>query len=467
MGTAALGPPLPKPGDKLAGKYLIVRVIGEGGMGVVYEAKHLRMKARVAIKMLSPAVAKDAEFRVRFEREAQAAGALKGPNVARILDVDSTSSDLPYLVMEFLEGNDLSRELEARGRLPISEAVDYVLQACDAMVEAHAAKIVHRDLKPSNLFLCAAAEEGGRIVKVLDFGVSKTGPEAGLRLTATRATLGTPMYMSPEQIRSSRNVDERTDVWSLGVILFELLTGRMPFHGESSTAVAAAIVADPCLRLRDILLDAPPELDLTVYKALEKDPKERYESVASFAAALTPFVDATVPRRRALSLASIDERPPGNPLSTRQVVVGASGSVVAETERSWSTHSTSNRAARWSKVLAGAAATAAIIAGVAWLNLRSTLQSPVTAAVSVSGPVVSPPPVDPPTVSPQPAFSGATPRLPDTGTASETLPASAPSPPERSPSAATSAPRPKPPRSRPSAVVVDGGTITNPNYLPL
>jgi serine/threonine protein kinase len=235
-------PALPRPGDTIAGKYAIVKVIGEGGMGIVYEATHLRLRRRVALKMLLPhMMATSSDTVVRFEREARAAAQLRDRHVTKVLDVDTTADGLPYLVMEYLEGHDLEAELAARGPLPIGEAVGYVLQACTAMTEAHGAGIVHRDLKPSNLFLCPERE--GWTVKVLDFGISKMADDGDARLTGTQASVGTPLYMSPEQVRSSRSVDLRTDIWALGVILYELLAGRTPFEG-STTAAAASIVAD-------------------------------------------------------------------------------------------------------------------------------------------------------------------------------------------------------------------------------
>jgi serine/threonine-protein kinase len=220
----------------------VVRIIGEGGMGLVYEAIHVRLQQRVAIKLLQPRVLNLPEVVARFEREARAACRLKSRNSVRILDVDHTTAGLAYMVMEYLEGRDLSEELEARVRLRPAEAVDFILQACSAMSEAHASGVIHRDLKPSNLFL---VPEGDRVVvKVLDFGISKITSETDAQVTSTFATMGTPLYMSPEQIRSTKNVDARTDIWALGVILYEALTGERPFSGETTTAAAAAIVAD-------------------------------------------------------------------------------------------------------------------------------------------------------------------------------------------------------------------------------
>jgi serine/threonine protein kinase len=256
-------------------------------MGVVYEAHHLRLRRRVALKMLLPhMMATSSDTVARFEREARAAGQLKDRHVTKVLDVDTTVDGMPYLVMEYLEGHDLEAELNARGPLPIGEAVSYVLQVCSAMAEAHDAGIVHRDLKPSNLFLCP--DRDGWIVKVLDFGISKMADEHDARLTGTQASVGTPLYMSPEQVRSARNVDARTDIWALGVILYELLAGRTPFEG-STTAAAASIVADPTPLLSNFREDIPEELQEAIMRALEKDPANRYATVTEMAQAFLPF----------------------------------------------------------------------------------------------------------------------------------------------------------------------------------
>jgi serine/threonine protein kinase len=283
---------LPKADDVIAGKYHVVRMLGEGGMGVVYEAVHKRLRQRVAIKMILPRLLKTTDFVARFEREARAASQIRGPNVARVIDVDVLPNGVPYMVMEYLEGHDLSAELRARGKLPIAEAVGFVLDACTAMHEAHAMGIIHRDLKPSNLFLCG--EGGRRIVKVLDFGISKMTSDSDPSVTATETTIGTPLYMSPEQIRSAKRVDGRTDIWALGVILYELLANRTPFTG-GPTAVAASIVADEPVPLRIYRNDAPEELEAVVMKALTKDMKGRHTDVAEFAAALRPFADGWAP----------------------------------------------------------------------------------------------------------------------------------------------------------------------------
>lgn len=283
---------LPAEGTILSGRYRLVRAIGSGGMGAVYEAEHLKLRQRVAIKLLHPSLTGRPDIVARFEREARAATQLTSPHVARVTDVDVTPDGAPYMVMEFLEGRDLSKELAQTGPLPISTAVGFVLQACDAMIEAHALGIVHRDLKPGNLFL---AEAGGRrTLKVLDFGISKVASDTDEpSLTSTFSALGTALYMSPEQVRSAKKVDLRSDIWSLGVILFEALAGRTPFEGESATSVAASIVADPLPSLRALRPDLPEALEAVVYGALTKDREQRYQSMGAFAVALGQFGSET------------------------------------------------------------------------------------------------------------------------------------------------------------------------------
>ncbi len=281
---------IPKIGDTLLGKYRLDGVVGEGGMAIVYRAIDDGGRA-VAVKVLRPQMLELPDIAARFDRETRAVSRLEGPHVARVFDVATTDSGMPCIVMELLDGHDLAEELDLRGPLPIDEAVDYVRQACTAMAEAHAIGIVHRDLKPSNLYLC---DQGGtRTVKVLDFGISKVlGKEDDGRMTLADTSIGTPLYMSPEQLRSSRDVDHLTDVWSLGVILYELLAGRPPFAG-SATAATAMIVAqdpEPVCALRP---DVPAELDAVLGKALAKRAADRYADTSAFAAALLPFTSAT------------------------------------------------------------------------------------------------------------------------------------------------------------------------------
>ena len=280
---------LPTVGDVIADKYLLVRLIGEGGMGVVFEATHVRLRQRLAIKVLRPDLPDLGRVVERFEREARAAALLHSLHTARVFDVDTLPSGLPYFVMEYLEGRDLDAELGATGPMDVEEAVDIAIQVAEAMGEAHRAGLVHRDLKPSNLFMCRKPGAAHSVVKVLDFGISKCEADAGDEpLTPHLAYFGTPHYAAPEQLREASAADERSDVWSLGVILYELLTGRTPFQGSTS-AVIAQVSADPIpwpLRFRP---DLPRALARVLGQALRRDPNRRFRSMEAFARALTPF----------------------------------------------------------------------------------------------------------------------------------------------------------------------------------
>ena len=280
------------PGDVLAGKYKVERVLGVGGMGVVVQALHLELDERVAVKFLLPKAIESPEAATRFVREARAAVRIKSEHVVRVSDVGRLDDGAPYIVMEFLEGKDLSALVD-EGAFAVEDAVDYVLQACEAMAEAHRLGIVHRDLKPSNLFLTRRSD-GSPVVKVLDFGISKvtandTG-DAGLTKTAT--PMGSPYYMSPEQLRSAKDVDRRTDIWALGVILFELFTLMPPFQAETMPQLVAAILSEPPMALDKLAPSLPEELRAVVARCLEKDRALRYPDIAALALALAPFAPA-------------------------------------------------------------------------------------------------------------------------------------------------------------------------------
>ncbi|WP_437684750.1 serine/threonine-protein kinase [Sorangium sp. So ce176] len=280
---------LVREGQVIAGKYRVERVIGAGGMGVVVAATHLQLEERVAIKMLLPAAARSRTLAERFVREARAAVKVKSEHVARVTDVGTLESGTPYMVMEYLSGSDLADALRAGGRMPPQAAVEYVLQACEALAEAHAAGIVHRDLKPANLFLTRRAD-GSPCVKVLDFGISKVAPSGSdPRITDTTAVMGSPLYMSPEQLKSSRDVDARTDIWSLGVILFELLAGEPPFDGATMPQLCVAIMQGVPRPLAALRADVPPGLEAVILRCLEKTPERRFRDVGELAAALAPF----------------------------------------------------------------------------------------------------------------------------------------------------------------------------------
>ncbi len=304
-GALAPASTLVTPGEVIGGKFRVDHVIGEGGMGIVVAATHLQLGERVALKFLRREAMKNEDVVARFAQEARAAARLKSHYVARVLDV-GTWEDVPFMVMEFLEGRDLGNVLAAEGALPIEEAAEYVIQACEGLAEAHARGIVHRDVKPENIFL--TQHDGWKSVKLLDFGISKaalSGLGAEVSTVKTSAIMGSPCYMSPEQLRSTKNVDHRADIWSLGAVLFELLTGTTPYDSNVSlTQLVAMVLEEPPGNLRALRPEAPPELEQAVLRCLKKDPAQRFQTVAELAVALLPFAPrrARLAAERAISL---------------------------------------------------------------------------------------------------------------------------------------------------------------------
>ncbi|AUX44810.1 protein kinase [Sorangium cellulosum] len=280
-------------GDVLAEKYQVERVLGEGGMGVVVAARHLRLGERVAIKFLLPQALSRADLVGRFLREGQAAARIRSEHVTRVYDVGTLAGGEPYLVMEYLEGIDLKAVLHRDGTLPVELACEHLLQVCEALAEAHALGIIHRDLKPGNLFLSQRAD-GSPLLKVIDFGISKMALEAeptlpkGHDVTESSAMLGSPLYMAPEQMVSSKNVDARADIWSMGAILFQLLTGLTPFRGDSVMEIYDRILEGPP-RLRALRADVPVRLEHAVQRCLQKNPADRFSNIAELAAELAAF----------------------------------------------------------------------------------------------------------------------------------------------------------------------------------
>ncbi|HZJ65195.1 MAG TPA: serine/threonine-protein kinase [Kofleriaceae bacterium] len=271
-------------GEIFVDKYRVDAILGHGGMGVVALCTHLALNEQVAIKMLRRDVLDDADAVERFMREAQAASKLKSEYVARVTDVGRSEANVPYMVMEYLAGHDLDELLEERGTIQQPLAVELTLQACEALAEAHSLGIVHRDIKPSNLFV-TWRPDGSALVKVLDFGISKALTGDVSRLTETQSLLGTPAYMSPEQMRSARHVDARTDIWSLGTVLYEMLEGRRPFEAESFSEMCVKVAVDP----PGPMPNTPPGLQQVVLRCLSKPPELRYASMAELGRDLVPF----------------------------------------------------------------------------------------------------------------------------------------------------------------------------------
>jgi eukaryotic-like serine/threonine-protein kinase len=271
-------------GDVIDQKYRIEAQLGEGGMGRVLAATHVELGSTVAIKILKKDALSHPEVPARFMREARAAGRLRNEHVVRVVDVGRLASGEPYMVMEMLHGHDLATRLE-RGALEPARAVEYIVQACEGLAEAHALGMVHRDVKPANLFV-TQKPNGTPLVKVLDFGIATAAAgEVDHRLTTTQSVIGSPSYMSPEQLRATRDVDVRSDIWSLGVTLYELLADRQPFIAPTITALSLKIVSDPHPPIDGI----PPALMAVVDRCLAKDREARFANVSELADALAPL----------------------------------------------------------------------------------------------------------------------------------------------------------------------------------
>jgi serine/threonine protein kinase len=273
------------PGTLLAGKLRVERLIGQGAMGIVYEATDITLRRRVAVKLVHPDFLNDPEKRLRFGREAYAVSRLQSQHVTQVLEISELDDGTPYFVMELLEGRTLDQVIEEDGPAHIHVALDWILQALDAVSEAHMAGLVHRDLKPANLYL-VQRKDRPPIVKVLDFGLVKDMAADAVKLTITGSTMGSPAYMAPEQVNVDQVVDARTDVWAIGITLFELLTRELPFDGQSIPQMLRQILRENATPLRAKRPDAPPELEMVIAKCLAKEPSLRFSDAADLARAL-------------------------------------------------------------------------------------------------------------------------------------------------------------------------------------
>jgi len=298
--------PIAKVGDVIAGKLQVTHILGRGGMGVVVAAMHVHLQEKVALKILLPSKSTDRESRTRFLREARVTARLQNEHIAKVMDIGLLDSGSPYFVMEYLEGIDLKRLLEVHGPLDIPVAVNYVAQACEGIAEAHARAILHRDIKPSNLFL-TKRYDGSDLIKVLDFGVSKAralGPSEESYHTEAGTVLGSPSYISPERLEENDDVGPPADVWSLAVILYELLTGRPPFWQPTPALICSEILSyKPPPLVREHRPDVPPALEAAIAHALERDVCRRTANVAQLA---SEMLDALPNDARAAETISID-----------------------------------------------------------------------------------------------------------------------------------------------------------------
>jgi serine/threonine protein kinase len=295
------------PGDIVVGKYRVERIIGQGGMGMVVAARHTALGELFAIKlMLNIEGVTGKQAFDRFLREARICASLKGEHVVKVQDVGELEDGRPYMVMEYLEGQDLGSLIEKKGPLSVANAAAVVLQACEALAEAHRLGIIHRDIKPPNMFLIRTPNGKVRL-KLLDFGISKRVGAETKALTATGAMMGSPLYMSPEQLSDPRAVGPQTDIWAMGVVLYELVTGKVPFDGEMIYQVIQEILnkkQDPPSKHRPSL---PVEIDKIVDKALRKEPAQRYASIEEFARDVRQLLQANSVISSSLSLTEPSE----------------------------------------------------------------------------------------------------------------------------------------------------------------
>jgi hypothetical protein len=381
------------PGDVIDSKYRIEAQLGEGGMGRVLSATHLVLGSSVAIKVLKQDALAHAEVPIRFMREAKAASRLRNEHVVRVTDIGQLSTGEPYMVMEMLHGYDLATRLQ-KGALEPARAVEYIVQACEGLAEAHALGMVHRDVKPANLFVTQRSN-GTPLVKVLDFGIATAAIDSvDHRLTTTQSVIGSPSYMSPEQLRATRDVDARSDVWSLGVTLYELLADRQPFSAPTITALSLKIVSDPHAPIAGIPLELMAILD----KCLEKDRENRFASVGELVKALARVFPSgklaveTDPGAAGWRLPSVAAQ------TTTGFTAGESAAIgkPRRKKRIW--------IALAAAAAAGGIATAAVIA--------MTRPSPVTAPAASAAPPPAPqpqpqpqPPAQPPPAPPAPAIA--------------------------------------------------------------
>jgi serine/threonine-protein kinase len=397
------------PGDIIDGRYRIEAYLGGGGMASVYRATHVVLEQAVAIKVIAPVIRQVPGMAQRFLREARAATQLKSEHVARVTDVGTMADGAPYMVMEYLDGCDLDAVLEAGTELAVEEGVEYVLQACEALAEVHGLGIVHRDLKPANLFLTKGAD-GLPCVKLIDFGISRTdsplSPKDVVSLTQPDTVMGSPRYMSPEQMESAAKADCRSDIYGIGAVLYELLTRKAPHEGETFLDIYAAATLAPPAPPSALRHDVPRELDEVILRCLRIDPSERYADAADLALALAPFGPAgstaraeaiartlEAARSRTQNGGSVDELPTTDEGSSR-----------VRRRVSSSAHALRQRRIRRGSIVAAVLAFAGLAVGGRALYTQGQANGAATATAAVTAaPTLVVPPAP---IAPLPSFGG-------------------------------------------------------------
>ncbi|HEY1814095.1 MAG TPA: serine/threonine-protein kinase [Kofleriaceae bacterium] len=467
------------PGDILLGKYRVEDVIGIGGMGRVVRATHLYLHQSVAIKILLPTMAESSSTVERFLREAQSTVKLRNEHIARVMDVGTMPDGVPFMVMEFLEGFDLNQILRHHGPQLAQPVVDLILQACEGMSEAHALGIIHRDIKPSNFFI-TRRPDGSNLLKILDFGISKT-PAGVSELTGTQTVVGTPTYMAPEQMRTARSTDPRSDIWSIGVVMYQMLVGRPPFEAETYAELVLKVGTDPPAPLYGIQL--PAGLDTIVMRCLEKDPNNRVQNVGELARMLAPYASDPLSAQQSAERATRILTQPKDRMSLSQVSVGMGSGGMGltpppnATPHSWNKSSVGGAAGQMGAstavvrggrgmVIAGVAAlcVAAGVGGFVIANSMSNKSPAVSTITPASQPVAAPAPTPAPAPAPAPVPAPAVPTVPTVPVAATgSADAGLKTPPTPTPTPKTVAKTtPKSTASRPAAKPASSAAKTKP-----
>jgi len=413
-------------GEILADKYRIVRYLGEGGMGTVYEAQHAFVGRRFAVKILHTELTRADEMLERFTREARAAGALENENIASVIDFGHTGDGVPYIVMEYLVGEDLAKLLAREGQLPVPRAVNMIVQACRGLDAAHAAGVIHRDLKPENLFVCKRGD-GSDLLKLLDFGIAKlarpsaAGGAAGAAfegpppsVTRSGTAMGTPYYMPPEQAKGAKDLDHRADIYALGVILYEALSGQRPHPGDSYNGILYHILTQPVVPLGSLRRGLAPDLTDVVHRALAFDPSDRPGSAVELARALAAHAGREItPMRsqfelRAITRPSAPTSPPDPASADAAVRAGWTVPLTSTEPPGIPADTTLKLRRRFGRV--GLAAAGVVAVGVSlavWQAASRTTSPPPPGHASPGGTLPSPSEPKAPPPSPAPVPSGA------------------------------------------------------------